>query len=154
MRALKSLCTWLHVYRTIWKMFSIRNQILNKWPRAYMVCIWKVKGCSKIPSPKPDTWVQDASTHTGVHSNSRGRRKDENREDVFHLWAVALITNHNPSPPFPSHPLVHFRVNFAFPDYLPSSSLHFISSPLLFSFPSLPLSLSSALFYPFQICVS
>lgn len=38
-------------YRTIWKMFLIRNQILNKWPTDYMVCIWKVKGCSKIPFP-------------------------------------------------------------------------------------------------------
>lgn len=38
-------------YRTIWKMFSIRNQIPNKWPTDYMVCIWKVKGCSKIPLP-------------------------------------------------------------------------------------------------------
>ena len=26
-------------YRTIWKMFLIRNQILNKWPTDYMVCI-------------------------------------------------------------------------------------------------------------------
>lgn len=64
-------------YRTIWKMFLIRNQILNKWPTDYMVCIWKVKGCSKIPFPLLGTWVQDACVHTGVQGKEREKKEKE-----------------------------------------------------------------------------